>query len=57
MKEVNFMGCGCGGKQNKNNASQNQTYKKYLQNDTKYKSQGKSNSTNINSDKEENDKK
>lgn len=51
------MGCGCGGKQNNTNASQNQTYKKYLQNDKKYKSQGKSNATNINSDKEENDKK
>jgi hypothetical protein len=50
------MGCGCGGKKNNTNASQNQTYKKYLQSDKKYKSQGKSNATNINSDKEENDK-
>ncbi|MEH7178232.1 hypothetical protein [Neobacillus vireti] len=50
------MGCGCGGKKNNTNASKNQTYKKYLQNGKKYKSQGKSSITNINSDKEENDK-
>jgi len=54
---VHFMGCGCGGKHNSTNTSQNQTYKKYLQNDKKYKSQGNSNSTNLNDGKEENDKK